>query len=141
MDNILNEMKEIVAILDARNALTPENINMTALDYMYRAFCTIRACTQEDPYRAGEIADAFHNLPRILQTGNHQAIREETVRAVHVLNAPRQTETNNPQDLLSACNAGHGLAISPPSTVHEGLERLHRVCTKGDATASPQSEN
>jgi hypothetical protein len=88
MDNRMNEMEEIVDVLDAHNALSPENINKTALEYMYRAFCTIRACVQEDPYRAGKIADAFHNLPRILQIGDHQACREETVRAVYVLNAP-----------------------------------------------------
>jgi hypothetical protein len=139
MGTRMNEMGEITAVLHDHDALSPESIHKTALDYLYRALCTIRACAQEDPYRAGEIADAFHNLPRILQSGDHQACRDETVRAACILKAPRQTTTTSPQELLEACNAGHGLAISPPSSAHKGLDRLQRVYTKGDATASRQS--
>ena len=47
------KVAQIEAALDARGALLPENINHTALDAIYRAFCTIRACAHDDPRRAG----------------------------------------------------------------------------------------
>lgn len=93
MENSGNELAQVEAVLDARDALSPENINKTALDYISRAFCTIRSCAHDEPRRAGIIADAFHNLPRVLQSGNHQSCREETVRAIHILNAPKQATT------------------------------------------------
>lgn len=93
MENSSKELAQVEAMLDARGALSPENINKTALDYIYRAFCTIRACAHDEPHRAGVIADAFHNLPRVLQGANHQACREEAVRAIHALNAPAQAAT------------------------------------------------
>lgn len=90
MDNRQKELDQVKANLDARGALSPESINSTALDAIYRAFCTIRACAHDDPRRAGIIADSFHNLPRVLQGGDHEACREETVRAIRALTAQEQ---------------------------------------------------
>ncbi len=87
------ELAQVEAVLNARDALSPENINKTALDYIAQAFCTIRACAHDEPRRAGIIADAFHNLPKFLQSGDHQACREETVRAIHILHSSAQTKT------------------------------------------------
>jgi hypothetical protein len=93
MKNREQEVAQVEAVLDARDALSPENINKTALDYISRAFCTIRLCAHDEPRRAGIIADAFHNLPRVLQSWNHQSRRDEIVRAIHILNAPKLATT------------------------------------------------
>lgn len=83
-----SQLNMIEDTLNARGALLPENINHTALDAIYRAFCTIRACAHDDPRRAGVIANAFHNLPRVLQGADPQKCREETLRAIHSLTMP-----------------------------------------------------
>ena len=80
---IKNELAQLDAALDARGALTPENINQTAISYMTGAFCIIRACARQDPQRASTIADAYHNLPRALHGGDYQTLRKEVVRAVY----------------------------------------------------------
>ncbi len=92
MEKLREELARLEAGLDAREALSPENINSTALDIIQRAFCAIRGCAHNDPVRAGKIADAFHNLPLILQRGSHQARREETIRALHDLIAIKSRE-------------------------------------------------
>lgn len=83
------DVATVEAALEARGALLPEKINGTAMDAMYWAFCSIRACAKDDPVRAGEIANAFHNLPRTLHRGNYEQCREETIRAIHAMNASR----------------------------------------------------
>lgn len=93
MDISGNDLIQVEALLDARDALTPNNINGTALDAMYRAFCGIRACAHDEPGKAGILADAFHNLPKLLQKGDHQACREETVRAIHALALHRKASS------------------------------------------------
>lgn len=86
-DDKNKELTKIEAILDDLDALSPENIKATAMDAIHRPFMTIRGCAKEDPQRAGLIADAFHNLPKAVDSWSHQDCRKETVRAIHALNA------------------------------------------------------
>lgn len=94
MENSDKKFNQVEDALDARGALLPENIKNTALDAIYRAFCTIRACAHDEPRRAGVIANAFHNLPRVLQGGDHQEIRKETLLAIQSLAVPVGAEVN-----------------------------------------------
>lgn len=80
------DLARVDDILDARDALSTLSINKTALDLIARAFCDIRACSHDDPYRVSQIADALHNIPGMLQSGDHQALRDEVVRAILTLN-------------------------------------------------------
>lgn len=94
MENSEKKFNQVEDALDARGALLPENIKNTALDAIYRAFCTIRACAHDEPRRAGIIANAFHNLPRVLQDGDHQKLRKETLCAIHSLTVQVDAEVN-----------------------------------------------
>lgn len=78
---------DVEAVLNDRQALTDANIDRTAADAIHRAFCEIRGCVQSDPLRAGRLADAFHNLPLLLEDGSYEDVREETIRAIAVLHA------------------------------------------------------